>query len=328
MEFLITDNEGHEIGVLDHCDMDIECGGSDDFELEFDVSDVHEQITFNSRIFTLEDEFGGLIKKIKSDTSKNTVTFSGLTWRGLLKKKIIEPPSGKDYRIVSGDITSILIDLIDNEFSGLIRASKQMTGRIVRSFQLDRYVDLYDGLEKMLDQVGYKLVIRYVQGERGSSGYVQIKADPINDYSNRLEFSQDYGLNFIAEEDKGVVNHLICLGKGELKDRIVYHLYLQQDGSIGQSKYYVGSDEIVDVYDSNNSEGQELIDAGKEKFMDLIRAKKITANADDLSIEADIGDIVGGRDFVTGFYTAQPIERKIYKRSDEEKIEYRLKGDE
>lgn len=328
MEFLITDNEGHEIGVLDHCDMDIECGGSDDFELEFDVSDVHEQITFNSRIFTLEDEFGGLIKKIKSDTSKNTVTFSGLTWRGLLKKKVIEPPSGKDYRIVSGDITSILIDLIDNEFSGLIRASKQMTGCIVRSFQFDRYVDLYDGLEKMLDQVGYKLVIQYVQGERGSSGYVQIKADPINDYSNRLEFSQDYGLNFIAEEDKGVVNHLICLGKGELKDRIVYHLYLQQDGSIGQSKYYVGSDEIVDVYDSNNAEGQELIDAGKEKFMDLIRAKKITANADDLSIEADIGDIVGGRDFVTGFYTAQPIERKIYKRSDEEKIEYRLKGDE
>lgn len=328
MEFLITDNEGHEIGVLDHCDMDIECGGSDDFELEFDVSDAHEQITFNSRIFTLEDEFGGLIKKIKSDTSKNTVTFSGLTWRGMLKKKIIEPPTGKDYRIVSGDITSILIDLIDNEFSGLIRASKQMTGCIVRSFQFDRYVDLYNGLEKMLDQVGYKLVIRYVQGERGSSGYVQIKADPINDYSNQLEFSQDYGLNFIAEEDKGVVNHLICLGKGELKDRIVYHLYLQQDGSIGQSKYYVGSDEIVDVYDSNNSEGQELIDAGKEKFMDLIRAKKITANADDLSIEADIGDIVGGRDFVTGFYTAQPIERKIYKRSDEEKIEYRLKGDE
>lgn len=328
MEFLITDNEGHEIGVLDHCDMDIECGGSDDFELEFGVSDVHEQITFNSRFFTLEDEFGGIIKKIKSDTSKNTVTFSGPTWRGMLKKKIIEPPSGKDYRIVSGDITSILIDLIDNEFSGLIRASKQMTGCIVRSFQFDRYVDLYDGLEKMLDQVGYKLVIRYVQGERGSSGYVQIKADPINDYSNRLEFSQDYGLNFIAEEDKGVVNHLICLGKGELKDRIVYHLYLQQDGSIGQSKYYVGSDEIVDVYDSNNSEGQELIDAGKEKFMDLIRAKKITANADDLSIEADIGDIVGGRDFVTGFYAAQPIERKIYKRSDGEKIEYRLKGDE
>ena len=42
----------------------------------------------------------------------------------------------------------------------------------------------------------------------------------------------------------------------------------------------------------------------------------------------DIGDIVGGRDYLTGVIMKKPIGRKIWKLSGgKEKIEYKLEGE-
>ena len=42
----------------------------------------------------------------------------------------------------------------------------------------------------------------------------------------------------------------------------------------------------------------------------------------------DIGDIVGGRDYLTGIAMTKPISRKIWTiSSGKEKIEYKLKGE-
>lgn len=42
----------------------------------------------------------------------------------------------------------------------------------------------------------------------------------------------------------------------------------------------------------------------------------------------DIGDIVGGRDYLTGVSMKKPIGRKIWTVSDgKEKIEYKLEGE-
>ena len=47
----------------------------------------------------------------------------------------------------------------------------------------------------MLKSVGYRLQIRYVQQERGQPGYVELSAVPIEDYSEKIELSQDSRLN-------------------------------------------------------------------------------------------------------------------------------------
>ena len=70
---------------------------------------------------------------------------------------------------------------------------------------------------------------------------------PIVDYSQQIEFSSDMRLNYTMHMEGDGVNHLICLGQGELKNRIVRHLYVDQNGNIGSTQYYTGVDEIAAV---------------------------------------------------------------------------------
>lgn len=83
-------------------------------------------------------------------------------------------------------------------------------------------------------------------------GYVQVRAVPIVDYSSEYEFSNDQNMNFTMDDNKRGVNHLVCLGKGELKDRLVIHLYVDEKGNVGQTQYYRGIDEIEETYPVTN----------------------------------------------------------------------------
>ena len=48
-----------------------------------------------------------------------------------------------------------------------------------------------------------------------------------------------------------------------------------------------------------------------------------------LDMEVEIGDIIGGRDYVTGMYAAKPIAKKIYKVSGGKvSLEYEIEGDD
>ena len=48
-----------------------------------------------------------------------------------------------------------------------------------------------------------------------------------------------------------------------------------------------------------------------------------------LGIDVGIGDIVGGRDYLTGMYMAKPIENIIYEiTNDTESITYKLEGED
>ena len=48
-----------------------------------------------------------------------------------------------------------------------------------------------------------------------------------------------------------------------------------------------------------------------------------------LGIDVEIGDIVGGRDYLTGMYAAKPVSKKIYRvNNGEVTLDYELKGDD
>ena len=45
-------------------------------------------------------------------------------------------------------------------------------------------------------------------------------------------------------------------------------------------------------------------------------AQEFNMDVEALDIDVDIGDIVGGSDYVTGMYMAKPVENKIYTEED------------
>lgn len=323
MEFIIADKNGIELGFFQRYQkMDFDIGKTNDFELTIPQSAYEESVYIDNRIYAYDTEYGGIIKRHKVNTEEKTIALCGYTWRGMLANKIIEPPAGTDYRVVSGEANSIIAELINNCFDGLIIASLKKTQITIKNYQLDRYCSILDGLQKMFKTVNAKIVIRFDM----NLGCVIVGAESIVDYSDTLEYSQDQRLSFIADNYQMGVNHLICLGKGELADRQVIHLYMQKDGTVGKTQYFKGLDEIEAIYDYSSVESiEELESEGTEKLLELANYKSLSMNINE--INAEIGDIVGGRERITGMYTKKPIINKIFRiESRKESIEFKLEG--
>lgn len=332
-DLILADPNGNEVRAILNAEIDMEIGGdhsADDNTFAITVSRIgfEDDIPDKSRIFSPGTEFGGLVRRIKTVTEQNTITLGGYTWRGLLNKKIIQPASGQDYATATGELNAVLWGMVEPEFDGLFVASQEDTGVNVSNYKFDRYCTLLDGLTKMLKSVGYRLHMEYKQGERGDAGYVEISAVPIVNYSERLELSGDMRLNFIAKRINDGVNHLICLGDGELKDREVIHLYVQADGTIGKTQYYTGIDEIADVYDFPGAEADVLEEYALETFPSLMSTQSFEMDLESLNVDAEIGDIVGGRDYITGILMQKPITGKVWTyKNQREKIEYMIEGE-
>lgn len=210
-------------------------------------------MTFGNLVYVPDTEFGGIIEDVLTDTTLDYIELKGYTWRGRMEKKIISPPSGSDYKVVSGELNAILKQLIEPEFDGLYVVSDKSTEVSVSNYQFERYCTLLEGITKMLKSKGYRLDIQHKR-EQGKTGYIFIQAVPIVDYSREIELSKDSGLNYTMEDKRNGVNHLIVAGKGELQDRNVFHLYVWPDGTFRKTQYYKGLDEIAQVYENTSTE--------------------------------------------------------------------------
>ncbi len=327
---MLADKNGVEIGYLDGVEADMDVGTDNDFELKTSVQNWNKQMTFDSLVYIEGTEFGGIIKEVESDTSQDTVYARGNTFRGILAKKVIEPPKGQDYRTVSGEVCNIVRDLIrEHGLSDLFSVVDMIDAIEVQKFQFDRYVTLLDGIVKMLQSIDHRLSLAYIKNSM-EVGYVRVQIVPIKDYSGEMELSQDCNLNFVANEKRNGVNHLICLGEGDLKDRVVKHLYVQKDGSIGDKQYYTGIEEIAEIYDYKNTGAEELVKNGTERLKERMNSKTFKPSIkDDIEEEYEIGDIIAGQDYVTGIIVRKPVIGKIYTFSGgTEKIEYKIEGDD
>lgn len=327
---ILTNSVGNEVKVLEFNKLDIDLNDQQDFELRIPAAYYTDEIQYKGRIFVPETEYGGMIGGIETQTASDEIIVTGRTWRGILARKVIEPPSGQDYKVVTGDVGSILSELIaEQEIGGLFTVPSSETGVSVTNYQFDRYITLLSGIEKMLKSVAYRMSMKYVQQERGQPGYVELTAVPIQNLSQQIELSQDSRLNFTFSETKNGVNHLICLGKGELANRVVIDMYIQEDGSIGDTQYYFGIDEVVAVYEDTSAEtNEELAERGSKRLSELMSSQSFDMDVNTLTIDVNIGDIVGGRDYTTGLFMVKPVVNKIYKETaGMSEIEYQL-GDE
>lgn len=324
MDVIFAKPNGEEVGFLTDFDLDLEVGGSNDFEVGTTADE--KIMDFRWKIYVNDTEYGGIISDIDVDTASNRIAYSGQTWRGLLDNYIITPgitipnkdTQNVDYLTVSDNVSTIISGLISHFGIDSLYTVAASTATVT-NYQFDRYCTLLTGIDKMLKSVGYRLNVKC------TNGTVELKPVQIHDYSDELEYSQDADINFRIRENRNGVNHLICLGKGELHERTVINLYLRQDGTIGTTgKYYTGISERAAVYDYSSVESAaELEKSGRERFEELINSQKLEMTIDDISVE--LGDIVGGRERITGIYMQKPITLKIVKATDKSsKISYKV----
>ena len=323
-----------ELGSIQNANVTVDLNGNRNFSVQIARSNWIPELTFSYFVYIPGTEYGGIIGQVLTDTTLDYVELKGHSWRGRLAKKVIEPPAGQDYKKVSGELHAVMKELIEPAFDGnegtdsIFYVPDTDTGVTVSNYQFDRYCTLLDGITKMLKSKGYKLQLTF-RRNAGEPGKVFVEAVPIVDYSPEIELSKDCQLNYNMQDVRDGVNHLVVTGKGELQDRNVLHLYVQKDGSIGKKQYYTGLDEIAEVYENTSTETDELEKTSTEKLQELMNKQTFKMDVASLGLDVKIGDIVGGRDYLTGMYMSKPIENITYAITNGvESKTYKLEGEE
>lgn len=316
---IVADSKGTEIRAVNYSEYDFEIGDTtSDFWVTQLIPDWQD-IPTNARVYIPGTEYGGIYKKLETDTKVGTIAIGGYSWRGMMRNKVIIPPTGEDYAYDTGDINTIIGSRVSAAFPGLFEGAGPCGVRLVNDYMYNRYCTLYDGLTAMLKSVGYKMHIKYDI----TTKKVVVSAVPIIDHSKTIEFSSDTSTNYYMLADQSGVNHLICLGNGQLANRVVVNLYCDAKGNISTKQTYKGTDEIAAVYDYAGADRAQLIQSGTEQLKTMRTVSQFSLDVEGYTLE--IGDIVGGQDYVSGMSMKASIVGKIHKsQNGHETTEYTI----
>lgn len=218
---------GIDIGRLSEYTLDLAYGASENsFALTMPNNSV--MLEEGQIVYCENDaDIGGIITKIKSDSVNRKITYTGPTWHGFLSQHIIEPPKKQDYFLASGDANTVIGQILRyTDLQNYFIADTELSGITILSYRI-RYNDVYSSLIDMLYTYNAKLKLTLAYGQEHNV-YIKLSAVPLIDYSQNEEWSSSQR-DFVAEKNYKPVNHIICLGSGNLKDRYVIHLY--SDGS-------------------------------------------------------------------------------------------------
>lgn len=305
MDLIYANADREDVGVMKDYVFDL-AFGIDENDFECKIAKNKHCCLYDYYLYIEGKEYGGIIDDVGVDTEKDEVIYSGRTWHGILNSKILEPDSGKDYLVVSGEANSVLSSLIDRMgLSDLFKASTENSGITISSYKMNRYIAGYDGIRKMLASSDAKLNLVF------KNGFVVLSAKPIVDYSEEEQFDASQ-IEIKVLKKYNPMNHVICLGKGELAEREVIHIYADESGNIVSNQIFQGISEVCGVYENTNAESSEELRQGG---IDMIKESwtshefEFNFNADDESY--DIGDIVSASEHVTGITIAADIAKKM-----------------
>lgn len=303
MDVIYANELREELGVLFAYYFDLSYGSDENsFSIEMDLSD--SVLKKDYYLFVEGTEYGGVIDTMQLNTDKRAIIYSGRTWHGILASKIIQPSTGEDYKTVSGDLNTIISDLLNEYGLDDLFSASEPCGVTVTNYQFDRYVDLYTGIAKMVKNKGMKLEISFYDFN------ITINAVPIVDYSNDDSFDSDV-FTLDVKRTWNPVNHLIVLGKGDLKEREVLHLYADESGNVSKTQTLFDIDERVMTYDLKSTPNEELEQKGVEKLISYQAQDIVKASLKELDEVYDIGDIVGAIEHNTGTRISEAITQKI-----------------
>lgn len=325
MDMILARADGYEEAVIPY-DVDIEVGEENTFEIGIPAEEWSGEYAVGKMAYITGTEFGGIIGGYRSQHDPEMIYAEGYTWRGLLSKKIISPKSGQDYYTISGDLNAAIGTLIADFCGGdLFQADSTAAGAEVSNYQFVRYTDLLTGMMAMCDTVGFRLSITY------EDGAVTVGAVPAAIRSDAADLSGDEERTLVTSERiRNGINHLICLGQGELRDRTVVHIYTDAQGRVVSKQALTGRNEIVEVYENTGAEtGAELRADGLKRLDEVKNRDIVTAISLQTEEDMQIGDIVEGIDHMTGIAVREPITSKIFKITGGiPEIEIRIGGQE
>lgn len=278
------------------------------------------ELTYGCMIAEAGTEFGGIITSVITNTADTTVTWGGRTFRGMLEKRIIRPLNEgvDDYRTASGNVASTInAFLMEFGLDSLFVCDPTIYS--VAYHQFERYVTFLHGMKRMLETFGCILTMAYNEEDN----MVHIIVKEATDYSDSVELSNDYKIKIKFNADKGMVNHLVCLGSGELHERTVIDLYADAEGNVSRTQTFKGLDEVVEIYEGSSSEYDELLANGTQHLKDIVRQSAEFTIDEIEDMELEIGDVVGAREYTTGIQFKHTIIRKIIRGYENQKtIEY------
>lgn len=312
MEIIHADENLDEIQMLTEFDQYEAVSGlgfkyaDNDFELQVKeaVWSKYPMVKGNY-LYEVGTEWGGMLEDVNHVGT--TVKVGGPTWRGMLARKILSPPSGQAYRtITTMEANQAIAALIGTSFGTLITVSTANSGITVSgSF---RYTNLLAAIHSMLQQYGARLEIVF------DGTQVVLSAVSSIDYTE-TELSQDYNAPLESSVAHGkAYNHVFALGRGELVDREVVELWRLDNGTITSTPQPIGPKDKQFVLDYPNAESlEELTNNATAKLIENAPEESIAINLDEIETDFRLGDVVGGKDKVTGLKISKPITQKILK---------------
>lgn len=265
MDLIYTDKNRKDIDVLSDYELD-EAFGKNENNFSLKISLSEHCMEPGCVIYAENTEYGGIIDTLNPNTKDSTLTYKGRTWHGILNSKVLEPNTGEDYLILSGEANSVLKEIITRlKLNDVFSVSEEDSGIEIIHYQCSRYPCAYDEIRKMLYEFMGKLTINCQMKT------VLLSVSPLYDYSADEEWDANQ-LDFTIEKNYHPVNHLICLGSGDLKDRHVIHLFTDENGGIQPYSFYDNpyqdadyildkrnqilkeQEEVVEVYDYGNAQ--------------------------------------------------------------------------
>lgn len=277
--------------------------GSDENSFELTCA-PHVAPEAGQHVFVDGTEYGGIVDEVGYDAGREasgTVTCKGRTWHGVLAGKRLLPDSGSGYLSVSGKAGDVLASLIARMgLSGLFSAASDDSQV---SYTFERFCDGYGGLKAMARANGRKVAMR----RKGSK--VELSLPPAVDYANKVDSDL---LDFTLKSVHRCVNHLVCVGTGELENRAVVHFYADAAGNVSHTQSLFGVDEICALYDYSNADEEKLEEEGRKKLKEYQTRGSIEVDVHE-DIDVDVGDVVSARDNAHGRTVSAEVAKKLVK---------------
>lgn len=287
-----TDAAHADVGVLRGASLNVTWGDSgNDFELTVDLASG-VRLEDGALVYVEGTEWGGVVDEREASQADGTLRYRGRSWHGVLRDRVLCPDPGADYLVVSGEANAVLLSLVSRMgLSDVMTAPTSDSGVTVKH-TFDRFCDAYSGIRAMLAASGARLAVAY----DATAGRAVLSAVPVRDWS-------DGPTSDVADVDVTRVhrpyNHLVCLGRGELRDRVVQHWYADDRGNVSGTQTLTGVDERATTYDYTNATADELAKDGPKKLAQYQLADSMSAT---LALDGSyaVGDVVPGTDVDTG----------------------------
>lgn len=313
MELVVTDKTFKDIGIIfPHGELTFGLDAND-FELIVPTGTALPER--GGLVYIEGTDIGGIVRGY--DTTGDTPKILGDCWTGILDAHIVSPPYGQAYRVVNGEFNQVLQELIglchldqlvvvSAVNSGITITNHTLKGNKTDSTQQDtgRYMSLWSVIWQLCSAFGAKLKVTW----QGYPVKLHLEAMASVNYTTSEELPTSAVQVRIKTVD--AVNHLKCLGKGELQNREVIDLFADEKGFISKQQTQFGLDAIEQIYDYSSS--TDIEKDGRKKLAELIaKTQSVVVNLPrDTHLNFDLGDVVGGVDPSTAISASATVVQK------------------